>query len=1015
MVSRRAVFTIPPGLSFLDTLAAGLLERTRADPLELGRVLVLLPNRRAGRALTAAFLRATGGEPLLLPRVMPVGDLDEEALAFADAASPETIEPGGLDLPPAISPLRRQLLLSRLILKMRETTGQGPATADQAARLAAELGRLLDQVQTEQLPFERLATLVPQEFATHWQLTLTFLEVLTEAWPRILAAEGRLDPAERRNAVIAAQAELWRSQPPETPVIAAGSTGSIPATAALLGVVAGLPRGEVILPGLDLALDEASWEALEPTHAQYGMARLLDSLGMNRTEVAVWPPAAARPLPPAAVARQRLVSETMRPAATTDAWRRLDLDVPLALQGVTRVDCPGPEEEARVVALAMREALAEGRSAALVTPDRDLARRVVAEMRRWDVELDDSAGRPLGETPPVLFLRLLAAMAAQNCAPVALLAALKHPLAAGGEHPLAFRERVRRLELAALRGPRPAPGFAGLRRALERRGLAEPGRDALPEPDTEMLLAFVDRLAAMADDFLRLIHAPQAELPELLAAHVGFAERLATAQARDDENEEPRTIDGAARLWAHDEGEAAARFVSDLLDAGAGFGPIAGRDYPALLDSLLANAVVRPRFGTHPQLAIWGTIEARLLQVDHLILGGLNEGTWPPTPRPDQWMSRPMRQRFGLPAPERRIGLSAHDFAQALCAPRVTLTRAMRSEGAPTVPSRWLLRLDSVLSAARFAGEIGAPRQWLAWAEALDRPERIEPAPPPFPCPPVLRRPRALSAAEIETWLRDPYAIYARHVLRLEPLAPIDENPGVAERGAFVHAALDRFVQGCAAGVAEDALDRLLEIGREVFGPALDRPGVRAFWWPRFERIARWAVEQERQRRPSIRMSRTRVQGQLTLEAPAGPFTVRSRVDRIDLRTDGTIEIIEYKTGRIPRVQDVRSGAAPEMSIAAAVAAAAGFEGVPEAPVADLAYWTLSGIGDGGEIRGACGREAEAAALAAALREGLGAWVAAFDDVTTPYLAQPRPTLAGRRAAYAHLARVKEWSRSGRA
>ena len=992
------LYTIPPGRSFLDSLAAGLLQRSGGeDPLALGIVPVLLPPRRAGRALAAAFLRASGGRPLALPQILPLGDLDEDALAFEDEP------PGSLDLPPAIPPLRRQLLLTRLILKLAEASGEGPRSADQAARLAGELARLLDAVQIERLSFDRLATLVPAEFATHWQITLRFLEVLTREWPRILAAEGAVDPAARRNALIEAQAARWRAAPPPTPVIAAGSTGSMPAVAELLGVVAALPQGEVILPGLDLTLDAASWEALEPSHPQYGMRELLRALDLPREAVAVWPDAAA-PLSAVAAARARLVSEVMRPAATTDAWRRLDLDSAAALRGMTRIDAPGPEEEARAIALMLREALEEGHSAALVTPDRDLARRVAAEAGRWGIAIDDSAGRPLADMPPSVYLRLLAAMAAADCAPAPLLAALKHPLAAGGLHPAGFRERVRRLERAALRGPRPEPGFAGLRRALAQAGEADAETDRVeaPEADLESFVAALDSLAA---PFLRLIHRSQVAFGDLLAAHVGFAERLA----------ESASASGAARLWAREEGEALARFVSELHEAAPAIGRIEPRDYPALLDSLLAGEVVRPRWGTDPRLAIWGTIEARLLHADHLILGGLNEGVWPPEPGTDPWMSRPMRARFGLPAPERRVGLSAHDFAQALHAPRVTLSRSMRAEGAPTVPSRWLLRLDSVLRAAGVEEAGGEAARWLAWAEALDRPERVEPAPPPFPCPPLAHRPRSLTVADIEAWLRDPYEVYARHVLGLRPLPPIDEDPGVAERGAFVHAALDRFVREHEGPLPADALDRLLALGRAAFGRALDRPGVAAFWWPRFERIAAWVIAQEQARRAGLLASHTRVTGRLTLEAPGGLFHVTARVDRIDRMQDGRLAILEYKGASLPRAEAVRDGSAPEMGIKAAIAAAGGYDGLPPAAVAELAYWSLSGSGDGGRAQPAGGQSADPAALAAEIRAGLERYVAAFDLAATPYLAQPRPGLAPRRSAYAHLARVKEWGRGGAA
>ena len=1007
-MNRPAVFTIPPGSSFLDTLAAGLLSRGRDDPLAIAATTVLLPTRRAGRALTAAFLRVSGGAPMVLPRILPLGDLDEDALSIEDEPA------GALDLPPAMSSLRRQLLLSRLILQLGKSTGKGPFAPDQAARLAAELGRLLDQVQIQQLSFDGLAALVPAEFAAHWQITLEFLELLTAGWPSILAAQGEMGAAARRNAILTAQEEAWRAAPPQTPVIAAGSTGSIPATASLLSVIAQLPRGEVVLPGLDLLLEDEAWQQLEESHPQYAMARLLERTGLTRGEVRLWsqPREAAASRDGRGTARQRLVSEVMRPAATTEAWRYPDPRMQQALEGLTRIDCPGLEEEARVVALLMREAAEEGRTAALVTPDRGLARRVTAEMARWHVTLDDSAGRPLSETATGVFLRLITEMLGGDCEPVALLACLKHPFAAGGISLAAFREQVRRLERDLLRGPRPEPGLAALRQILVRRSEAagEDEEDQETRGSIEALLELVAALERAAEPFAALLRAPEAGLAELLAAHVRFAEELATTMVAEAGTGQDRRVPGASRLWAREEGEAAARFVSDLIEAAPSFGSISGRDYPALFESLLAGAVARPRWGAHPQLAILGTIEARLLHVDHVILGGLNEGTWPPEPAADPWMSRPMRAGFGLPAPEYRIGLSAHDFAQALCGPRVTLTRAARVEGTPTVPSRWLLRLDSVRRSAGLDGNIGDPEKWLAWAEALDRPEQTRAVEPPFPRPPVVARPRELAVGEVETWLRDPYSIYAKHILKLAPLPPLDADPGAAERGRIIHEALERFSHACPGTLPGDALDQLVAIGREAFGDSLERPGVLAFWWPRFERIARWVLDQERRCRPEMRGLLTRMGGRLSIAGPEGPFTVAGRVDRIELREDGAVALVDYRTGSCPEVQDVTRGASPAMAILTAMALDGGIRGVRATRVERVDYWRLSASRS--EVRGAAGQQTDPTALATAARDGLTRYVAEFDDAETPYLAQPRPTLPVKYSDYDHLARVKEWARS---
>ncbi len=995
------VFTISPGVSFADALAAGLLAQTAADPLALSRYTILLPTRRARRAIEEAFLRQSNGRPLLLPGILPLGDLDPDEVILGGDDEPAGVVGGDgavlVELPPAIPALRRQLLLTQAI-QAAGAAGAAPALVDQAARLAAELARLLDQVQTEQVPFGRLRDLVPADYAEHWQITLRFLGILTEVWPGLLAAEGCLDPAERRNQVLAAWAAAWRRQPPAAPVIVAGSTGSVPATAALIQTVAGMPQGCIVLPGLDRTADDATWRAIadDASHPQHGMALLLRRLELTPAAVADWPAAVPGRTP---ASRARLVAEALRPAATTDSWQRLAAAVMadpgererfrLALGGITRIDCPGPPEEAQAIALQLRGTLeTPGRRAALVTPDRGLARRVAAELARWGITVDDSAGQPLGDTAPGSFLRLTANLLAEQVAPVPLLALLKHPLASGGREPGIFRSLARQLERDVLRGPRPAAGFAGLRSAV---GDAPGGRDLL------RLVADIERLAA---PFAALFAAPLVILGDLLDTHVRFAEGLA---ASSDET-------GAARLWAGAAGEAAAGFIAELDEASAGFAKLPGERYPALLDGLLAGQVVRPRHGRHPRLAIWGPLEARLQQADLLILGGLNEGTWPAEPSADPWLSRPMRRAFGLPPAERRIGLAAPDFAQALGAPQVVLTRALRVEGTPTVPSRWLLRLDGLLRALGLSPEALWGGAWLDWGARLDAPGRSVPARPPAPCPPIGLRPRQLSVTQIEVWRRDPYAIYARHILKLRPLEPLDAEPGAAERGTMIHRALERFAAACPGALPADALERLLEIGRESFGAALSRPALWAFWWPRFERIAGWFLEREQERRPGLAALAAEVKGRLTLNGPLGPFLLTATADRIDRRRDGGLAIVDYKTGTLPSPRDIELGLAPQLPLEAAIAAAGGFAGLPAAAIAELAFWRLTGGDPPGEIKPLQG---DPQALAEAALDGLRRLIAAFDDPATPYASMPDAQFAPRFSDYAHLARVMEWSAGG--
>ncbi len=823
------------------------------DPLLLPRMTVLLPTRRAARSLREAFLRlsAEGAEPapLLLPRLRPIGDLDDDDIAVGGAGE------ATLAIPPAIPELRRRLLLTRLVLGWSAAKDDAALLPGQAAALAGALARLLDMAASEEASFDGLRELAPAEFAEHWKLVLDFLDLLPNLWPPMLEAEGAIDPADRRNRLLRRQARLWREIPPRAPVIAAGLMGGMPALSDLLSAVAWLDQGAVILPGLDRTAGPEEWELItaEPSHPQHLTALLLRDLEIAPDEVKDWPPRPGRsaafrpvaPLPASLVRRLHLVREALRPVALTDSWRDLPVEGADALAGLSRYDCASPQDEGTTIALLLRRALeTPGMTAALVTPDRELARRVAAELRRWDIDIDDSAGVPLGRTPPGVFLRLVLDLAASALAPVPLLAALKHPFAAGGLAPETFRDRARRLE-AAIRGPRPAPGFAGLKAALAGK-------------DPHRLRRFVSGLETCLGRLAGLLESETAPLAELVAAHVDAAERLA---ATDKET-------GIARLWRDAAGEAAARFCHELIDAAADFSALPGRHYPALFDALASGMVVRPAYGRHPRLAIWGLVEARLQQADLLVLGGLNEGTWPGPAAYDPWMSREMRREFGIALPERAIGIAAHDFAQGLGAPLIALTRAARREGAPTVPSRWLLRLDAVLRAVGLDGALGPESDILAGAILRDQPTRRRPAPPPEPRPPLAARPRRLSVTQIETWIRDPYAIYARHILRLRALDELDQDPGRADLGIAVHHALGEFVKHYPAILPLFPEHELLSIGRECFGAILSRPGVWAFWWPRFERIAGWFIAEERA--PPYRDPRThrRVPGE---RAAAGP------------------------------------------------------------------------------------------------------------------------------------------------
>jgi ATP-dependent helicase/nuclease subunit B len=958
----KRVYNIPSQVAFTDDLADKLWRDAGGDSFQLAECLILLPTRRSARHLRDAFLRRMDRNAALLPRMQTLGDIDEEELYFGSDAALD------LDIPPAIDPLRRQLLLTQLIRAKDDSL-----PFDQAAQLAKALAVFLDQVQIERCELKNLAGLVERvDLAEHWKQTVQFLDILTGAWPQMLKDEGCIDPADRRNRVLEAQAAAWIKTPPPHPVIAAGSTGTMPATADLLDVIAGMPQGCVILPGLDQQLDEEAWQAIDQTHPQAGMKNLLDKMKVERRDVKIWGED-AKPSP-----RVRLLNEAMRPAKVTEAWRDLSAkDIPRdALQGLSLVQLEHPQEEAQVIALALRHAVEDPqKTASLVTSDRDLAERVIAMLMRWGLAANDSAGTPLAAQPVGSYLRdILDAVAPQTTA-VETLSLLKHPLAAWGLSPAECRARARRMELDLWRNDRPQAS-----------------------PDYEKLQRLFEPWRARWDQAL--------PLAERIKAHIDLAETLAQSD----------TEKGANRLWQNEAGEAAAEWLDDWRNAAADFPALTGYDYAGLFGEMLRMNVLRPSYGQHPRISILGPLEARLIQSDVLILGGLNEGSWPPEAAIDPWMSRPMRQAFHLPSPERRIGLSAHDFVQLASAPNVMLTRSKRAGNAPTVPSRFLLQLDTVLRALGYeTGKpdvIGAsllpPEPWQEWARLLDMP-----ATPPQPCaapepkPPVAARPKKLSVTEIGTWRRNPYAIYARRILNLKKLEQLDAGIDASDRGTVIHAALDDFIKLYPEELPANALDELLRIGRDAFAAYDTHPEVKAFWQPRFERIARWFVTHEAARRASgIMPVMAEAEGKMTI----GGLNLTGRADRIDRMPDGSLAIIDYKTGGTPTQKEIDSGYEPQLPLLALMAAQGGFETLDASSVAALAYWKLNG---GKTVAKTQSVKGDIGALQEKALAGLENLIEAFANADTPYQAVPKPGQRPHYDDYAHLARLAEWGRSG--
>ena len=639
---RPHIVSAPSGQAFLEQLADGLTDDfCDAKPEALASVTILLPTRRATRRLKEAFLRSNNSTWPLLPRIYAIGDIEEEDSIINGSESVNELINTAHSVPPTMSPTRQKLLLAKLIHRWwGARSDDNIKPFDQALQVARELVKFLDHFQTARLDIASFDTLVPEDYAAHWRETIDFLRIITEQWPAFLEEQNLVDPATRRTRMLENLSRQWQDNPPTTPVLAAGSTGSLPATADLLAVVAKLPLGCVLVPGLDQELDQESWEALGETHPQHGLKRLLHRLKVERSAVPNWGEVEGYT---GNVERRRLLSEVMRPEPTCTNWHKIMSIDPVAVQGLSRVTCPSLTAEATVIAMMMRDALGTtGHTAALVTPDRELARRVKVELRRWKLSVDDSAGIPFLETSVGVLLHLIANMANTQGAPIPLLAMLKHPLCAGGTTLSLFRHHVAELERSTLRRSLPAPGFKGLLKELSSTFAAEE------------LVGWVQSIASAGEHLLSLTSSTSVSLSDVILSHISFAEWLTT-------NIE---CPGMTPLWETDCGETTKKLLGDLAVMVREAGPIRGKEYASIFVKLLSDVFIRPKLDGRSRLYIWGPLEARLQQADLVIVGGLNEGTWPRHTGADSWLSRSMRHSLGLPGPEQTIGLSAHDFSQ---------------------------------------------------------------------------------------------------------------------------------------------------------------------------------------------------------------------------------------------------------------------------------------------------------------------------------------------------------------
>ena len=883
------VFALPCGTDFPRDVIAGLRMRLAGQaPEAIARVTLIVNSARMKRRLIALFQQDPPG---FLPRISLLTSLSEL--------------PEAANTPRPVSRLRRRLELVQVIAELLDRQPELAARSS-AFDLADSLANLMEEMQDENVPPAIVGRLDVSDQSRHWARTQLFLEIAEQ----FIAAGDSPDSAGHQRKTVEALCDHWERHPPRNPVIVAGSTGSRGTTLQLMRSVSRLPQGALILPGFDFDQPPEIWRQMrdDPNedHPQFRFVRIMETLEISLADVLPWIKAEA-PVP----ARNRLMSLAFRPAPVTDAWmsegpKLADLDI--ACGKITLIEAPNLREEALAIAMGLRQAAETGTSAALITPDRMLARRVATALQRWDILPDNAAGTPLNQTAAGRFLRQLAVMQTRQLDAVELSMLLKHPFCHSGKKRRQHLRLARDLELWLRRA-----GKTSLR-SDELAKWAKRHRNSAAPDWADWL---IDILATP-------INAGPVPLADRTALLCNAAESLETG---------PRARK-TGKPWKQASGKEAFQAIGELRDEADAGGEMTARDFVHLLNALLAKRSVYDRETPFSNIMIRGTLEARSDDAELVILGGLNEGSWPGKPRPDPWLSRKMRLDSGLLLPERHIGLSAHDFQQAIAGSEVWLTRAIRSEEAPTVPSRWLSRMTNLLSGLDRNGGTEAlsamrkrGRKRLDLAKALEKVERIPPAPRPSPRPPVAARPLQLSVTGIQSLIRDPYSIYARHVLRLRPLGPLQRFPDATLRGTVFHKILERVIGDSIQDPATLNPDCFLDAAEEILDLEVPWAGARTLWRTRLGKIAEKFIDDE--------IKRQSVATPIFLEASMSAkfedigITIVGKADRIDRQPDGRLRIYDYKSGTPPNVTTQRRFD-KQLLVEAAIAEQGGLTDLPE-------------------------------------------------------------------------------------
>ena len=911
--AKKNIWTINHTENFLKCLAIGILEECDFRNDKLAEVTILLPTKRAAKLIQDIFLENLQTSAILLPNIIPFQEIGEEELI-----NPRKTKP-------SIPKISRRFLLTRLILKQMETSQSIPKL-EIANNLAKELEYFVDDIQTHSIKLDSIDKIVPENLASHWQNTLEFLNIIRFNWPKILDEQNLSDPIERRNKLFEQLSLKWSTKAPKGLIIAAGTTATIPATRELMKVIKNLPNGVLVLPGLDINLEERAWNCIDETHPQFSLKEFLKYINHDRCDINSWP---YKEKTKSKMIREQFISETMRPKETTELWLQIKKQQQNISNGISIIQAENNQNEAINVAVAMRHIeQKKNLSCALITHDKQLAKNVSYLLKNWDINIENSYGVSLSETKQGIFLQLVAEVSLNNFSSISLLSLLKHQLLGCGIEKIELIKNIHEIEINHIRGKRYLTGINELYERI-----------SSDLNSSKEIINWLKYFKNTISDFSLLKLNKKVPFSKLLRAHINCCEKLAKTP---DAN-------GLQKMWTGEDGESCSNFLKMLINNSEGMGDINCSSYQKFFSELLNEESFVGNNTSHSKLKILSPIEARLTYHDIVILGGLNEGVWPEELKTGPWLNLEMRNSLGLPKLDNKIGQSASDLCHGLGAKEVLLTRSIKENRNPSIASRWWYRIENIINISNDSKKenIIDPRNIQNWSKNLFIPDKKISCSPPEPNIPERNKPRSFSITNAGILLRNPYEFYVKNILKLVPLERIEPEDEKTTYGIILHKILEVFLTHSFAinNSYEQNYNNFLNTSEKIITQYAISKVQKKLWFTRIKSIGEKFINHITSDSIKIDKYLIEIKGQYKFETKVGSFSIIGKADRIDLFNKNEIRIIDYKTGKVPDKWKINNGFEPQMILLALIASHDGFERIPSIyrNIKSLEYWQVHG------------------------------------------------------------------------